>query len=204
MNIWILQTGEPLHIDGENARPMRAMNLSNTLIEAGHEVILWSSAFHHQEKRHRSHTAKSIKVSDKLEIRLIPSRGYRRNIGLSRLVDHAQLALNLKKMLTQVEALPDVAFIGFPPIETATVLTSWLKKRGVPTLLDVKDQWPSLFLDAVASPLVRQQSAGRTCAPSRQSGRRGGRSRSCAHAIFGRRYRPGVVPAEGLAIRGGY
>lgn len=153
MNIWVFQTGEPLHIDGENARPMRAINLSNALVDAGHKVILWSAAFSHQEKRHRSRTAKSIKVSDKLEIRLIPSRGYSRNIGLSRLVDHAQLALNLKKMLKQVDALPDVAFIGFPPIETAAVLTSWLKKRSVPSLLDVKDQWPSLFLDAVPASL---------------------------------------------------
>lgn len=153
MNIWVFQTGEPLHIDGDNARPMRAMNLSNALVDAGHKVVLWSAAFSHQEKRHRSYTAKSIRVSDMLEIRLIPSRGYRRNIGAGRLLDHAQLAFNLKKMLKQVEMLPDVVFIGYPPIETAAILARWLKRRGVPSLLDVKDQWPSLFLDAVPSPL---------------------------------------------------
>jgi hypothetical protein len=38
--IWIFQTGEPLHIDGGSARPMRAMNLSNTLVQAGHRVVL--------------------------------------------------------------------------------------------------------------------------------------------------------------------
>jgi len=99
LNVWILQTGEPLHIDGENARPMRAMNLSNALVQAGHKVVLWSSAFYHQEKRHRSSTAKSIRVSDNLEIRLIPSRGYKRHISVGRLIDHGQLAFNLKKML---------------------------------------------------------------------------------------------------------
>jgi len=151
MNIWVFQTGEPLHIDGDNTRPMRAMNLSNALVDAGHKVVLWSAAFSHQEKRHRSYTAKSIRVSDMLEIRLIPSRGYRRNIRAGRLLDHAQLAFNLKKMLKQVEMLPDVAFIGYPPIETAAVLARWLKRRGVSALLDVKDQWPSLFLDAVPS-----------------------------------------------------
>ena len=96
---WVFQTGEPLHVDGDNARPMRAMNLSNALVQAGHNVVLWSSAFYHQEKRHRSSTAKSIRVSDNLEIRLIPSRGYQRHIGVERLIDHAQLACNLKKML---------------------------------------------------------------------------------------------------------
>ena len=50
MNIWIFQTGEPLHIDKENSRPMRAMNLSNKLVDSGHKVILWSSSFNHQKK----------------------------------------------------------------------------------------------------------------------------------------------------------
>ncbi len=146
MNVWIFQRGEPLHIDGDNVRPMRAMNLSNALVEAGHNVILWSSAFSHREKIHRSHRAKTIKVSDNLEIRLVPSIGYKRHIGAKRLVDHAHMAINLKKMLKRVDTLPDVAFVGFPPIETAAVLTRWLKQRGVPTMLDVKDQWPSTFL----------------------------------------------------------
>ena len=39
MNIWILQTGEPLHIDEGKPRAMRAMNLSNKLVEAGHNVF---------------------------------------------------------------------------------------------------------------------------------------------------------------------
>lgn len=147
--VWVFQTGEPLHIDAGNSRPMRAMNLSNALVDAGHKVVLWSSAFNHQEKRHRSTTAKSFNVSDNLEIRLIPSRGYRGNISLGRLIDHAQLAVNLKDMLKSESILPDVAFIGFPPIETAAVLTRWLFRRGVPTLLDVKDQWPSFFLESV-------------------------------------------------------
>jgi len=149
----VFQTGEPLHIDEDNARPMRAMNLSNALVQAGHRVVLWSSAFYHQEKRHRSSTAQSIRVSDSLEIRLIPSRGYQRHIGFGRLIDHAGLAFNLKKMLDHAESLPDVAFIGYPPIETAAVLARWLARRGVPSLVDVKDQWPSLFLDAVPAPL---------------------------------------------------
>jgi len=149
LTIWILQTGEPLHIDGDNVRPMRAMNLTNMLVAAGHKVVLWSSSFYHQEKRHRSVKQKIIRVSDNLEVRLIPSCGYQRNIGLGRLIDHAQLAINLKKMVKECKDLPDVAFIGYPPIETAAVMVHWLTKRGIPTLLDVKDQWPSIFLDAL-------------------------------------------------------
>ena len=104
--VWVLQTGEPLHIDPDLPRPMRAMNLSDVLVRAGHRVVLWSSAFHHQGKRHRSTTSQRIRVSDRLEIRLIPSRGYTRNIGLGRLVDHAQLGLNLTALLREGEVVP--------------------------------------------------------------------------------------------------
>ena len=60
LKIWVLQTGEPLPLDGDGVRPMRAMNLCNSLREAGHEVILWSSAFEHTSKRHRSKDFQSI------------------------------------------------------------------------------------------------------------------------------------------------
>jgi glycosyltransferase involved in cell wall biosynthesis len=149
LTVWLLQTGEPLHIDAGNPRPMRAMNLADSLTKAGHKVVLWSSAFYHQEKRHRSRVVQRINVSSQLEVRLIPSPGYERNIGPGRLWDHAMLARNLKRMLRHEYSLPDVAFVGYPPIETAAVMTSWLSARGVPSLLDLKDQWPSLFLDAM-------------------------------------------------------
>ncbi|MCP9823428.1 glycosyltransferase [Cyanobium sp. L1E-Cus] len=129
------------------------MNLANSLVDAGHQVVLWSSAFFHQEKRHRSKKAERIKISEQLEIRLISSPGYQRNIGLGRLWDHAVLAFNLTRQLQQEDTTPDVAFIGYPPIEVAAVLTRWLYLRDVPTILDVKDQWPSFFLEALPKQL---------------------------------------------------
>ena len=158
MLVWVLQTGEPLHCDNSNYRPMRAINLSNKLIESGHDVVLWSSSFNHQDKAHRSNKYKVIRQNNNLEIRLIPSRGYQKHIGFDRLIDHVQLAWNLKKILKVEKTIPDVVFIGYPPIETAAVMSRWLKERKVPTLLDVKDLWPSIFVDAfpaILSPIVR-------------------------------------------------
>jgi len=158
MNIWILQTGEPLHIDTDSPRPMRAMNLSDKLVDAGHHVILWSSSFNHQKKIHRSVDYKVYDINSNLEIRLIPSRGYKSHIGIGRLVDHAQMAWNLRQLLKQEKITPDVAFIGYPPIETAVIMSRWLKKKKIPILLDVKDLWPSIFVDAspvALKPFVR-------------------------------------------------
>lgn len=143
---WIFQTGEPLHIDGNSPRPMRAMNLADELTAQGHKVVLWSSAFYHQEKNHRSTVFKCIRISELLEIRLIPSPGYKGNISLGRLWDHAILAKNLKVQLRKELSPPDVAFVGYPPIETAAVMCRYLKKNNIPTILDIKDQWPNIFL----------------------------------------------------------
>ena len=153
MLVWIFQTGEPLQLDDEDVRPMRAINLSNALVAAGHDVVLWSSNFFHQKKCHRFSDKKVIHYSDALEIRLIKSCGYKSNVGFGRLIDHAQLAWNLKRWLKNETQIPDVAFVGYPPIEAASVLTKWLRAENVPCLLDVKDQWPSIFVEALPIPL---------------------------------------------------
>ena len=147
LTIWIMQTGEPLPSDSGNPRPMRAMNLANALVAAGHKVVLWSSSFYHQEKRHRTAGNDRLTVSPLLEIRLIASPGYRRNIGPGRLWDHAILGRNLARLLAAETSRPDVAFVGYPPIETAAVMTRWLSERHVPCMVDVKDQWPTIFTD---------------------------------------------------------
>jgi glycosyltransferase involved in cell wall biosynthesis len=154
MKVWILQTGEPLHIDSTGLRPMRAMNLSNALIEKGHQVVLWSSDFDHFSKKHRTGKTSTIQYSENLEIRLVSSSGYKSHIGLSRLFDHAQLAFNLKKELKN-QTPPDVAFIGYPPIETAWIMTNWLNKRKVPSIVDVKDAWPEIYVQSLGSNLKR-------------------------------------------------
>jgi glycosyltransferase involved in cell wall biosynthesis len=123
------------------------MNLSKALIDQGHQVTLWSSDFDHFSKQHRFGTEKTINFSDQLTIRLIKSRGYKSHVGLSRLFDHAQLGWNLKKMLKS-ESPPDVAFIGYPPIEPAWIMSRWLKLHDTPTILDVKDAWPQVLVSA--------------------------------------------------------
>ena len=84
MVVWIFQTGEPLPSDKGSFRPMRAINLSNILSQKKHKVVLWSAAFFHQKKIHRSKVFEKIKISDYLEVRLIPSPGYNKNISLAR------------------------------------------------------------------------------------------------------------------------
>lgn len=159
MKIWIFQTGEPLHGDGGVPRPMRAMNLANALLARGHEVVIWSAAFYHQEKHHRCKEFLIERVSGNLTICFVPSPGYSTSVGLGRLYDHAILAKNLHNELIQSDLpTPDVAFVGYPPIEFAYVAAFWLKRNSIPFVVDVKDQWPDIFVRAFpksVSPIAR-------------------------------------------------
>lgn len=145
--VWILQTGEPLPSDKNFLRPMRAINLTNKLIKKGHKVVLWSSRFNHQFKEHRKICDHELKINDNLEIRLISSCGYKKNISLRRLIDHALLGFNLVQMLKKEKQLPDVAFLGFPPIEVNLVMSNWLRRKKIPFIVDVKDLWPDVFIE---------------------------------------------------------
>lgn len=171
MNIWIFQTGEPLHSDGGVPRPMRAMNLANSLVALGHNVEVWSSAFYHQEKRHRTRKFESVHVQERLTVHLIASMGYKRNIGPGRLIDHAQMAFRLWRLLRSGRfSPPDIAFVGYPPIEVAWVMLRWLRRERILSFIDVKDQWPDLFVEAV--PAVMRPVAKVVFAPYFWLGRR--------------------------------
>lgn len=150
MNVWIVQTGEPLHCDKGISRGMRAMNTADVLVQAGHAVTIWSSDFYHQEKKHRFGKSTTIYISDSLTIKLIPSCGYTKNVSLRRFKDHRELAKNFLKEI-KTEPLPGVAMVGFPPIEIAHAAVDYLNSHNIPVLLDVKDQWPDIFSDAVPS-----------------------------------------------------
>lgn len=148
-NVWIFQSGEPLDIDNSKHNPMRAMQLSNYLVKNNFKVKLISANFNHMFKDFRYDVRDrfiKIKINKDFDVILINSIGYKKNISLKRFIDHFHLALNLNFYLKEAGNKPDVAFIGFPPIETSIVLSSWLDKHNIPFYLDVKDLWPEYFL----------------------------------------------------------
>ena len=49
MNVWLIQSGEPLPVNA-GIRKMRTALLADVLMERGHSVYWWSSAFEHQRK----------------------------------------------------------------------------------------------------------------------------------------------------------
>ena len=146
MHVWIFQTGEPMPLVSDDARPMRVMNLTNCLLQQGSKVTIWTSTFSHQSKSFFIEN-KYAKIRDKdLEIRFIPSPGYKQNLSIARLIDHLILAFRLFFTLRKETEKPDILFIGFPPIMFAYVAFRWGKRSNIPMMLDIKDRWPEVFV----------------------------------------------------------
>lgn len=152
MRVWLIQTGEPLPIDGEAPRLLRTGIMARALAARGHDVTWWCSTFNHWTKSHRYQTNTTVEVSDRYRLRLLHSPGYRRNVSFSRIVDHRVLARTFDREI-HVEGEPDVILCSFPTIEMADVVTDFGKQRGIPVIIDVRDLWPDAFLSFVSGPL---------------------------------------------------
>ena len=156
-HIYIWQSGEPLQIDKKNHNPMRAINLSNFLLKKNFKVTLICSNFDHTYKKFRFKNIKKfkiIKIKKNFTLVLINSIGYKKNISLQRLFDHFHLALNLNFFLKKNKEKPDIAFIGFPPIEPAIAFSLWLVKNKIPHVFDIKDLWPEYFYERIRNRLL--------------------------------------------------
>jgi glycosyltransferase involved in cell wall biosynthesis len=99
-------------------------------------------------KSHRYKNLTEKDLSHNFQITLIPSPGYKSNISFRRLLDHFILGINTFKYLFKIrpEQYPDFVFVGYPPIETTFFISIWLKLKKIPFCVDVKDQWPHIFL----------------------------------------------------------
>ncbi len=154
MRIWLIQVGEPLPIDGDHPRLLRIGIFANLLASQGHEVLWWCSTFKHTDKTFRFQRDTRIRVNENLELFLMHSSGYKRNISLKRLADHRELGARFRK-LAEKETRPDMIHCGFPTIELSVEAGLYGKQHNVPVILDVRDMWPDVFLQTLPKIMQR-------------------------------------------------
>ncbi|MDD2598642.1 MAG: glycosyltransferase [Kiritimatiellae bacterium] len=146
MIFWINSPFDPLPLEG--GRPMRYELLARALVGLGHEVVWWSSDFHHLRKEQRS--LEPIYTHDGYQMRLIPTLPYHTNVSWSRVQSHRGYACSWLAMA--VECIerdelqpPDRIILSMPPLNLFDQAVKFRVKYGCKIGVDVQDAWPENF-----------------------------------------------------------
>lgn len=152
VNVWLLQTWEPNPVDDPNGRLWRTGSLARRLLDQGHSVTWWASRFHHHTKQMRAPSPGPIPIEPGYRVFLMDAIGYRKHISFRRLRDYRHVA-NSFAQLAPGEPEPDVIVASYPTIETCSAALAYARPRGIPVLVDVRDQYPDVFWQSAPAPL---------------------------------------------------
>jgi glycosyltransferase involved in cell wall biosynthesis len=156
MRVWLLHIGEELPVDG-TTRLFRYGYLARALSERGHEVLRWAPTFRHSTKTFRFSTDIRVPIWQNFAIQFVHSPGYRRNVGFERLRTYRVLDRRFRQ-LAAAEPPPDLIVAAIPSLEWASAATEYGRAHGIPVVIDVRDLWPDVFLNALPK---AARSAGR-------------------------------------------
>ena len=159
MRVWINNPFD--FLPGEGARLQRYGLLCRALVQAGHQVVWWTSDWNHLEKVRREvlkfepasleatpsqGSSKVLKLEDgQVEIRLIKTMPYFKNVGLRRLVSHWLYAKRWERMALAEPEHPDLILCSAPPLSTGWVMRHLCKRLRCAGVIDVMDLWPETF-----------------------------------------------------------
>lgn len=153
LNIWLIKEGEALPVT-QNARLMRTGMLAKYFSEQGHHVIWWSSTYIHGTKTFFCNEQKEIPVNDKEVLVLLHSNVvYKKNISIQRAIYQSILAKKFRKQSREKEK-PDIIVCSWPLISLAKEAVRYGREHHVPVILDVRDQWPDIFVRVFPAKLL--------------------------------------------------
>ncbi len=153
MNIWLLQTGEPLPLSSD-VRKMRTALLAEKLLERGHSVRWWASAFEHQRKVMLFDADCECNLQNGLTLQILCGCGYKKNLSFSRYIDHRIIAAKFRNLAPHAEP-PDVIVASMPCHHLAYEAVHYSRKRKIPVLVDVRDLWPDTFAEFLHIPVLK-------------------------------------------------
>ncbi len=143
MNVWMLAIGELLPLS-DNIRKMRMSILSDVLIDRGHTILWWTSAFEHQRKRWIVREDKEIVIQPNYRLYCLQGCGYKKNFCLKRYIDHRIIASKFRKKALDYPK-PDIIVASMPCYHLAYEGAVYAHKHGIPLVLDIQDPWPDIF-----------------------------------------------------------
>lgn len=154
MRVWTSTIGQRL----DGAENTRTMLLCDHLLQAGHEVTLWTSAYDHIRKCWRqewfTHGESGYRMPNGLNVRFMKGCGYKSNVSVSRLVDHLLAARSLRRQAVTLPP-PDAVVASLPDHITAEAIVRYGRSVGATTVVDVRDKWPDIFIDYAPNAILK-------------------------------------------------
>ncbi len=151
MNVWLITIGEELPIVGD-IRKVRTALLADKLVERGHHVLWWTSAFDHFRKDWVFKKDREWKVSEHYTIKALKGIGYKKNVCLSRFIDHRIIAKKFRRQSSHVP-IPDIIVASTPSYDLAYEAALYAGRSSIPLLVDIRDKWPDIFFDFIPKKL---------------------------------------------------
>lgn len=142
MKIWLINPYGP--IPGESWRDYSFAMMAEALEEAGHDVIWWTSNFSHHFKSFRSDGWQDRKISARTTIRLVPTTGYKKNVGIGRILRDFIFAFRTYRRGRQ-EVRPDCIVYSESPLTFGFAGQRLGEFHNSPVIFDQMDLWPELF-----------------------------------------------------------
>lgn len=152
--VWLVQIGEPLPVNSA-VRRQRLTLLSEALVARGHKIVRWGSKFDHVTKKMIT-GPNELKFHDgKLMIHMIKGCGYKRNISLTRILDHWLIENRMIKKMNKIpnHLLPNVILVCSPTHSLACRIVKFAKLKKIPVIVDIRDQWPDIFFNLLPKTL---------------------------------------------------
>ena len=151
MKVWVVQTGESLPLT-RGVRKLRTALLCEELAKRGHEVTWWSDAFDHLKKKVIFDRDTTTQWRENATIVALKGIGYLDNISVRRYLAHRWMALKFRNRIRKAPA-PDVIVAATPCHILAYEASEYAKERGIAFLVDIRDQWPEIFVDRAPGPV---------------------------------------------------
>ena len=155
MNIWLLNPYGP--IPGESWRDYSFTRMAGTLTAIGHKVVWWTSNFSHHFKKFRSEKWTDIPVNDGFIVRLVPTTGYKKNIGIGRVVRDLVFGLRAYRRGKHMTP-PDCIICAESPLTFGYPGFQLARHHKCPIIFDQMDLWPEFIekaFPAALQPFVR-------------------------------------------------
>jgi glycosyltransferase involved in cell wall biosynthesis len=148
-------TYEPLPGVDPATRPLRCGTLARQLVEQGDLVTWWTSTFHHVRKANRFESSRSLDIRPGFRLELLYAPPYQRNVSWGRIRHNRHMARAFASRAGETSERPDIIFAAVPSLELAHEAVRFGCSRGIPVVVDARDKWPDLYLNAIPAPLRR-------------------------------------------------